>query len=211
MACRGLPPRQRFWGMAMGAAVSVTLLITFAAIVSRLMVLPYLKVAGGLVLLYIAVQLLLPEQADEDEIEAEAHLWRAVRTIFVADFVMSLDNIIAVAAVAKGNLALIATGLVVSIPVILAGSALIIGLLGRFPILIWLGGGLLGWVAGETIATDTEVTRYLVATFGADVVRPVAFAAAAAGVVLVLAIGGLWRHLRLAKISRPPERAGDNN
>src|SRR5277367_5739252 len=76
MACRGLPPRQRFWGMAMGAGVSVTLLITFAAIVSKLMVLPYLKVAGGLVLLYIAVQLLLPEQEDEDEIEAAAHLWR---------------------------------------------------------------------------------------------------------------------------------------
>jgi len=201
MACRGLPPRQRFWGMAMGAGVSVTLLITFAAIVSKLMVLPYLKVAGGLVLLYIAVQLLQPEKADENEIEAVTHLWRAVRTIFVADFVMSLDNIIAVAAVAKGNLALIATGLAISIPVILAGSALIMGLLERFPILIWVGGGLLGWVAGETIATDTEVTRYLAGAFGDDVLHRVELAAAVAGVVLVLAIGGLWRRARLAKAS----------
>jgi YjbE family integral membrane protein len=204
MACRGLPPRQRFWGTVIGAMVSATLLVSFAAVVTVLMGLPYLKVAGGLVLFYIAVNLMLPAGETEGEVEASTNLWRAVRTIFVADFIMSLDNIIAVAAVAEGNLSLIAISLAISIPVILAGATLIMRLLDRFPILIWLGAGLLGWVAGETIATDLEVTRFLTRAFGEAVLRPVELASAAAGFVLVIVVGGLWRRMRQLKVPASP-------
>jgi len=199
LACRGLPPRRRLWGMALGAAISAMLLITFAVIVSRLMELPYVKLAGGLVLLAIAAKLLLPEHSDRDEIEAATHMWRAVRTIFVADFVMSLDNIVAVATLAQGNAILIAIGLAISIPVILAGAAVVVRLLDRFPILVWVGSGLLGWVAGETMATDSVVSGYLASNFGEGISRLVELGAAAAGLVLVLVAGGLWRRVRLSK------------
>src|SRR5487761_1173150 len=109
MACRALPRRQRIWGMAIGAGADAALLIAFAAIMSRLLELPYLKIAGGLALIYIAAKLLIGD--DADEVEAASHLWRAVRMIVVADLVMSFDNILAVVEIARGNLALLAIGL----------------------------------------------------------------------------------------------------
>jgi YjbE family integral membrane protein len=199
MACRGLPHRQRFWGMAIGAGVAVILLIIFTGVIAQLMQLPYLKLIGGLALFYIAAKLLVPESADKDEVEAVAHLWRAVRIVVVADIIMSLDNIIAVAAAAKGNILLLAIGLAVSIPLIIAGAALIMALLDRFPILVWAGAALLGWVAGEVIATDPAVSGYLTAAFGEKLAHQVDWAAAGAGAVLVIAAGGLWRRARLSK------------
>jgi len=200
MACRGLPPRQRFWGLAIGAGAAAILLVIFAVAVTRLMSLPYLKLVGGLALLYIAAKLLLPGGADHDEVESTAHLWRAVRLVVVADIIMSFDNIIAVAAVARGNLPLLAVGLAVSIPVVVAGAALIMMLLRRVPILVWAGAALLGWVAGEVIATDPAVSDRMSAVFGAEAVRQIEPVAAAAGAVLVIAGGGLWRRFRRAKI-----------
>src|SRR5258707_5515698 len=126
MACLGLPPRQRLWGMILGAGVAVVLRIIFTVVIAQLMLLPYLKIAGGLALFYIAAKLLVPEDPDEDEVEAVEHLWRAVRIIAVADIVMSLDNVIAIAAAAQGNFALILIGLAVSIPLIVAGAAPVI-------------------------------------------------------------------------------------
>src|ERR1700745_976013 len=110
MACRGLPHRQRLWGMVLGAGVAVVLRIIFTGVVASLMLLPYLKIVGGLALFYIAAKLLVPEDEDEDEVQAVEHLWRAVRIVAVADIVMSLDNVIAIAAAAEGNGGLLVVG-----------------------------------------------------------------------------------------------------
>src|SRR5438477_765572 len=145
MACRGLEARQRFWGMVLGAGVAVILRIIFTGIVATLMVLPFLKLVGGLALLVIAAKLLVPED-ENDEIAAGTTLWHAVRIVVIADIVMSLDNVIAVAAAAEGQLSLLVLGLASSIPMIIAGAAVIMLLLDRFPVVIWLGAMLLGWI-----------------------------------------------------------------
>jgi len=193
MACRGLPHRQRLWGMILGAGVAVLLRIVFTGVVASLMLLPYLKIAGGLALFYIAAKLLVPDDPDRDETEAVEHLWRAVRIVAVADIIMSLDNVIAIAAAAGGNMALVVLGLAISIPMIVAGAALIMALLDRFPILVWAGAALLGWIVGEVIATDPVSVGYLTNNYGAAVAHKVEYAAAAVGAVLVLVVGGLWR------------------
>src|SRR6202790_1419743 len=131
MACLGLPPRQRLWGMILGAGVAVVLRIVFTVVIAQLMLLPYLKLIGGLALFYIAAKLLVPEDEDESEVEAVEHLWRAVRIVAVADIVMSLDNVIAIAAAAQGNFALILIGLAISIPLIVAGGGPVLVLLAR--------------------------------------------------------------------------------
>ena len=193
MACRGLPQRQRVWGMILGAGVAVFLRIIFTGVVASLMLLPYLKIVGGVALFYIAAKLLVPDDPDQDETEAVEHLWRAVRIVAIADIIMSLDNVIAIAAAAGGNMALLVLGLAISIPLIVAGAALIMALLDRFPILIWAGAALLGWIVGEVIATDPVVVGYLISNFTAAVAHRVEFVAAGVGAVLVLVVGGLWR------------------
>jgi YjbE family integral membrane protein len=202
MACRGLPARQRFWGLAIGAGVAVILLIIFTTVIGRLMMMPYLKLVGGLALIYVATKLLGPERSNKNDVEAAAHLWRAVRVVVIADIVMSLDNIIAIAAVAKGHLALLVVGLTVSIPVVIAGAALIMALLDRFPVLIWAGAALLGWIAGGVIATDPAIVRYVSTRFSEAIASQVEFAASGAIALLVVALGGLWRTICLAKASR---------
>ena len=202
MACRGLPARQRLWGMILGAGVAVVLRILFTGIVAQLMLLPYLKIIGGLALFYIAVKLLVPEDPDENEVEAVEHLWRAVRIVAVADIIMSLDNVIAIAAAAKGSMTLLIFGLAISIPLIVAGAALIMTLLDRFPILVWAGAALLGWIVGEVIATDPVTEGYLTSHFGATVAHRVEIAAAVAGAVLVCVVGGLWRRARQTAASK---------
>lgn len=211
LACRGLPPRQRFWGIAIGAGVSALLLIVFTSVVAQLLALPYLKLIGGLALLYIAAKLLAPADAETNEAEAPAHLWRVVRVVVLIDIIMSLDNVIAIAAAARGNLALLVIGLAISIPILLAGAALTIALFERFPILVWAGAALLGWIAGEVIATDPVVSGYLSATFGESAARQVETAAAVAGTLLVIAIGGLWRRSHVSRnlAGASDERARD--
>ena len=196
MACRGLPPSQRKWGLILGAGVAVGLRVIFTGVVASLMLLPYLKIVGGLALFYIAAKLLVPDDPDRDETEAVAHLWRAVRIVAVADIIMSLDNVIAIAAAAGGNMALLAIGLAISIPMIVAGAAVIIAMLDRFPILVWAGAALLGWIVGEVIATDPVVAGYLIGHYSAAVAHQVGIAAAIGGTVLVLLVGGLWRRSR---------------
>jgi YjbE family integral membrane protein len=153
MACRGLHGRHRMWGMVIGAGVAVVLLIAFTGIVATLMSLPFLKLVGGLALLVIAAKLLVPED-ENDEIAAGTTLWHAVRIVVIADIIMSLDNVIAVAAAANGQLSLLVLGLAISIPMIIAGAALIMLVLDRFPLLVWIGAMLLGWIAGDVIASD---------------------------------------------------------
>lgn len=200
MACRALPRRQRLLGLMIGAGFAVFLLIIFATIVAHLMMLPYLKLVGGLALIYIAAKLLLPEPADKTEMEVAAHLWRAVRIVVVADLIMSLDNIIALAAIARGDIVLLAIGLLISTPVIVAGAAAITTLLDRFPILVWAGAALLGWVAGDVIATDPVLSSHVTAAFGEKFARQTELAAAVAGAALVMAVGGLWLRVRCSKM-----------
>jgi YjbE family integral membrane protein len=195
MACRGLPPRQRLWGLILGAGLAALLRIIFTVLLASVLTLPYLKLIGGAGLLYIAAKLLVPEAPDRNEIEAVAHLWRAVAVIVVADIIMSFDNVVAIAAAARGDYVLLAIGLAISIPLLFAGAALIAALLDRYPVLIWLGAALLGWIAGETIATDTAVVSRL-APLGDSALRQVEFAGAAAGAALAVAVGGLWQRLR---------------
>lgn len=199
LACRNLPHRQRIWGMVIGAGIAVVLLIVFTGVVAELMELPYLKAAGGVALLYIAIKLVLPEAPDETEVQAEAHLWRAVRIVVVADIIMSLDNIIAVATAAQGNLLLLVIGLVVSIPIVIAGAALIMALLDRLPILVWIGAALLGWVAGEAIVTDKAIAPALADAFGEPLAEVMQWAVCGVGALLVLAVGALWRRSLLKK------------
>ncbi|MFN5526658.1 YjbE family putative metal transport protein, partial [Bradyrhizobium sp.] len=160
LACRGLHGRHRVWGMVAGSGIAVALRIAFTGIVATLMALPYLKLIGGLALLVIAAKLLVPED-ENDEIAAGTTLWHAVRIVALADLVMSLDNVIAVAAAANGQASLLIIGLAMSIPLIIAGAALIMLVLDRFPLLVWLGAMLLGWVAGEVIATDPAIEPLL--------------------------------------------------
>ncbi len=155
LACRALPPRQRMWGIILGAGAAVLLRVFFTIILQYVLDLPWLRLVGGVLLLYIAVKLLVQDEADEDSIESSDNLWGAVKTVAIADIVMSLDNVLAIAAAAKGHPWLIIFGLVVSIPLIVAGATLIMALLTRFPILVWAGAALLGWIAGELVMEDT--------------------------------------------------------
>jgi YjbE family integral membrane protein len=217
LACRGLEPRQRLWGMILGAGVAVILRIIFTGIVVTLMELPYLKLVGGLALILIAAKLLVPEEEDEEGIKSASHLWAAVQIVAVADIVMSLDNVIAVAAAANGSVPLLILGLAISVPLIVAGAALIMALLNRLPILVWAGAALLGWIAGDVIATDPAVHPKLQAFFAGPVGVQLdallalfgaaprfasggdggEIACAVLGVVVVLVVGSIWRRHRL--------------
>jgi YjbE family integral membrane protein len=167
LACRALPPRERFWGMVFGAGVAAVLLILFTGIVATLLKLPYLKFIGGVALFWVAVNLVAPQPHDEEDTpEAVEDLWRAVRVVVVANIVMSLDNVIAVAAAAKGNYLLLGLGLAISIPVVIAGSALFLAILERFPWVVWAGGALLGWIAGGLLPDDPIIGQYIAKLYG---------------------------------------------
>jgi len=162
LACRSLPPEQRRKGVLFGVAGAIGLRIVLTFFAVGLLSLPYLKVVGALLLLWIGVKLLLPEEEhDATKVQANTHLWGAVRTIIIADFVMSLDNVLGVAAAAHGNVALLVFGLLLSIPLIAWGSQLVLKMIDRFPLIIFVGGGLLGYVAGEMLLSDKMVSGLL--------------------------------------------------
>jgi YjbE family integral membrane protein len=154
LACRSLPPRQRVIGIILGAGAAVVLRILFTIIVQQLFDVPWLKLVGGLILLWIAVKLLLGDESSEDSVRSGASVWEAVKIVAIADIVMSLDNVLAIAAAAGGNMNLIIFGLIISIPLVVFGATLLTWLLDRMPILVWAGAALLGWVAGELLATE---------------------------------------------------------
>jgi len=165
LAVRDLPPKERFWGMVLGAGAAAILLVLFTGIVATLMQWPCLKLAGGLALFWVAIKLVAPQPHDaEGTTKAIEDLWRAVRVVVVANIVMSLDNVIAIAAVAKGNYLLLGLGLAVSIPVVIAGSALFLAIIERFPVVVWAGGALLGWIAGGLLPDDPIVAAHIPAT-----------------------------------------------
>jgi YjbE family integral membrane protein len=182
LACRSLPPQQQKKAIIFGSmgAIVLRLILTFFAV--YLLTLPYLKLIGAALLLWIGVGLLKGEDDDAD-IEGNAGLMAAVKTIVVADLVMSLDNVIGVAAAAKGDVLLLVLGLVISIPLIIFGSTIILKLMTRFPVIITLGAGLLGWVAGEMCLTDPAIHNFIEQHHYLHNVLP------AAGALLVVGLG----------------------
>ena len=187
LACRRLPPEQRRKGVAWGVvgAVAARIILIFFAL--QLLALPYLKAGGALLLLWIGVKLMLPEDEEaHGKLDGGSTLWSAVRTVIVADAVMSLDNVIAVAAAADGHLGLVIFGILVSVPIIVWGSKFVLMLIDRFPLVIVLGAALLGWIAGAMLVED-------VAWKGWYESQPGWFgtACAAAGAILVVAVGTL--------------------
>jgi len=183
LAARSLPPQQQKKAILFGSGAAVVLRIALTVVAAKLLELSYLQIIGGLLLLWIGVQLLGDEEDGEGDGKEYGSLMSAVRTILIADLVMSLDNVIAVAAAAKGSTTLLILGLAISIPLVIFGSTLMIKLMDRFPIIITLGAALIGWVGGETIVSD-------VALKGAVAAYPwIHYAAAAAGAVLVIGLG----------------------
>ena len=192
LAARSLPAEQQMKAVFFGSGAAVVLRIVLTVVAAKLLALPYLQIIGGLLLLWIGVQLLGEEDGGEGEAREHGSLMAAIRTILIADLVMSLDNVIAVAAAAKGNDTLLILGLAISIPLVIFGSTLMIKLMERFPIIVMLGAALIGWVGGETIASDVSLK-----SFAADAIW-LHYVAAALGAALVVGLGK-WiqkRHTR---------------
>ena len=186
LAARSLPPKQQtqavFWGA--GAAVIMRIVLTIVAV--ELLKWPWLKLIGAVLLLWIAVKLLMPEDGGEGNVESSDNLWAAIKTILIADLVMSLDNVIAVAAAAKGSLTLLILGLAISIPLVIFGATMLMKVMERFPVIITIGAALLGWVSGDMAATDPVVKGWVDAN-----AAWLHWAAPVAGAVFVV-VTGKW-------------------
>jgi YjbE family integral membrane protein len=202
--------RQKSWrrahgllgGMVIGTAVALAMRLGFASIVSTLMLLPYIKIIGGAALLWIAVKLLTPESSSAHASPADG-LWRAVKIIALADIIMSLDNVIAVAAAANGNYTLLVIGLGISVPAIVVGATILMALLNYFPLIIWCGAGLLGWIAGDVLASDPIVIENTGghASFGHERLRVFCSVFGAASVIIA---GHLLRARQEQQMASPP-------
>lgn len=194
LACRSLPKEQRQAGVVLGAGAAIALRIGFTLLVVKLLGLPFLKVGGGLLLFWIAIKLASTDEPPK-EISPARSLWSAIRIIAMADAVMSLDNMLAVAAAAKGSMLLIFIGLGLSIPLLISGSALLLSLLNRFPVFVWAGAALIGFIAGELIASDPDFSGYF-----SDRLRNLGAWLGPAGAALVLTASWInhWRR-RAAK------------
>jgi YjbE family integral membrane protein len=186
LACRRLPPKLRNKGIAWGAVGAVALRVLMVFFALQLLELPYLKIVGALLLLWIGIKLLRAEDDDGGEITQSAHLLGAIRTIIVADAVMSLDNVVAVAAAAKGHIGLVAFGIAVSVPIIVWGSRAVLWLMERLTVVIVLGAAMLGWIAGDMLIRDEALQPYV-----ADWPDWAHYAVAAAGAVLVWLVGSV--------------------
>ncbi len=198
LACRKLPTEQRkkgiFWGVF--GAVGLRIVLIFFAL--QLLTIPFLKIVGALLLLWIGIKLLVPEDGDgHDNVAAPTNLFGAVKTIIIADAVMSIDNVIAVAGAAKGDLGLVVFGILVSVPIIVWGSKFVLMLMDRFPAVITFGAGLLGWIAGEMILGDVALKPYI-----GEPTHLMKYGCAAFGALLVVSAGFLLaaRHRASAPI-----------
>ncbi len=196
LAARSLPGRQQKLAILWGAAAAVVLRIILTIVAVKLLEFPYLKLAGGAALLWIAVQLLIPEEGGDEEVESSSHLLGAIKTILIADLVMSTDNVIAVAAVAKDSILLLVLGLVISIPLVIFGATLLMKLMERYPIIITLGAAVLGWTAGEMAVTDPAIAQWVKAHM--EWMESL-YVAPIIGAVLVVVVGK-W----IAARKRPP-------
>ena len=183
LACRSLPAKQAKMAFMVGAIGIIVLMTGLTAAASYLLDIPYVALIGSVLLIWIAVKLLVPED-EGDDVESGANFWEAVKIIIIADIVMSLDNVLGMAAVAKGHTWMLFIGMVITIPLILFGSALIMRLMDRFPVVITLGAALLGYVAGEMMVEDPAIAEFVAANVpNANIVFP------ALGAIIVLATG----------------------
>jgi YjbE family integral membrane protein len=170
LAARSLPPQQQKMAVLWGAGAAVVMRVILTIFAVALLTLPWLKIVGGVLLLWIGVKLLVPEE-DEEEVASSDNLWQAIKTILIADLVMSLDNVLAVAAAADSaaptpdmvamKYTLLVLGLGISIPIVIFGSTLMLKLMERWPVIITLGGALLGWIAGEMMVTDPAIDAWV--------------------------------------------------
>jgi YjbE family integral membrane protein len=163
MAVLTLSPRQRLFGLIGGTIGAVVLRIVLIAVITQILLVPFLQALGGVVLMWIAIKLVWQNAGGETDhkVREVATLWQAIGIIIVADLIMSLDNVLAVAATAHGDIALVLFGVGLSIPIVICGSSLLARLMDRFRWIVWLGGGILGWVAGELAVTDTLVRAFI--------------------------------------------------
>ncbi len=184
LAARSLPPKQQKAAVLWGSGAAVVMRIVLTVIAVEMLKWPYLKLVGAVLLLWIAVKLLIPEDEGEDGVAASGSMAAAIKTILIADLVMSLDNVIAVAAAAKGSLTLLILGLGISIPLVIFGSTLLLKLMDRYPIIITIGAALLGWVAGEMAITDPLVKEWINLNMAW-----LHYVAPAAGAVFVVVLG----------------------
>lgn len=194
LAARSLPPHQQRTAIAAGSAGAIVLRIILTLVAAKLLLLPWLKVVGAILLVYIGVSLLLPEGEGEGETKEHGSLFAAIRTILVADLVMSLDNVVAVAAAAHGDTVLLIVGLGISIPLVIFGSTLLLKVIERLPVIVWLGAALLGYIAGEMLVSDPALTTSVV-DLSQSVhasVHQVAVVAGVVGAMLVLSIGKIF-------------------
>lgn len=195
LAARSLPPHQQKKAILFGSAMAVILRIILTIVAVKLLALSFLQLIGGALLLYIGVQLLSEQEEGEGEAKEHGTLMAAVRTILIADLVMSLDNVIAVAAAAKGSMELLILGLLISIPMVIFGSTLMIKLMERFPIIVTLGAALIGWVGGETMASDVAFKDFAAANGWLH------YAAATAGAVFVVLLGKALQKRHSSEVS----------
>ena len=190
LAARSLPPRQQKQAIVIGSGAAIVMRIALTVIAAQLLELPWLKTVGAVLLLYIGVTLLLPDGEEDAHGSDTAGMFNAVRTILIADLVMSLDNVIAVAAAAKGSMSLLVIGLAISIPLVIFGSTLLLRVIERFPLVVWLGAGLLGYIAGEVLVQDPALGTALTAlaqAWGTDLhALGVAFGGTGAAIVVLL-------------------------
>jgi len=215
LAARSLPPKQQKQAIFYGAGAAVVLRVVLTVFAVALLALPWLKIGGGLLLFWIGIKLLVPGEGDGN-ISASEHLLTAVKTILIADLVMSLDNVIAVAAAADGSMTLLVLGLAISIPLVVFGATLLVTLMERHPVIITIGAGLIGWVAGEMLVTDPAVIDWFVG-LGVPFVEQkphlgdlsVELVAGAAGMLLVVVLGS-WLAKR-PRTDMPSERANRPN
>ena len=205
LACRNLPQKQRLQGVLWGTAGAIILRVILIAFALTLLTIPYLKIIGALLLAWVAIRLLVPEDESHGNITSSVSVWAAVKTIIIADFVMSLDNVIAIAGAAQlaspdHQLGLVIFGLVISIPIIVWGSTLILKLIDRFPSIVTLGAGLLGWIAGGLLVTDIAYIE----RFG-EPSNTVHYGAQIAGAVVIILLGKLLASRKSKK--HPPTPA----
>ena len=193
LACRDLPPQQKRMGMILGAGAAVGLRILFTFLLAYLLDTPMLRLIGGLLLFWVSVKLIIDDaDSHSSGIVSSDRLFQAVRTIAIADIVMSLDNVLAIAAIAKDNMILMMIGLVISIPLIVAGSGVVMYILNRFPLLVWAGAGLLVWVAASMMLADPVLTDYV----DQALIKTIHLPINVAGVLFVLGIGYLIKQQR---------------
>jgi YjbE family integral membrane protein len=193
LAARSLPPTQQKKAVLFGSGAAVVLRVLLTVVAAKLLEMSFLQIIGGVLLFWIGVQLLSEEEGEEGHSNTTGGLMAAVRTILIADLVMSLDNVIAVAAAAKGSMVLLVLGLAISIPLVVFGSTLMIRLMERFPVIVLLGAGLIGWVGGETIMGDSALKEFVVAHGWVHLV------AAPLGAALVIGLGKLLQKRNAGK------------